>query len=112
MIDHFLSGYSRILQDAELKASISNGEEIPSIDVVKITEDPGAEGSFNFNADFKLKNYKVAFLGTTNKNQVITNEVMSGKRSIRQDTIHSRTFVFPDHPCRNSTPHQTPTFPM
>ncbi len=83
VIDHFLSGYSRLLKDAEFKASIPNREEIPSIDMVNITEDPGAEDSFNFNADFKLKNYKVAFHGTINKNQVITNEVMSGKRNIR-----------------------------
>ena len=83
VIDHFLSGYSRLLKDAKLKASTPNREEIPSIDVVKITQDPGAEDSFNFNADFKLKNYKVEFHGTINKNQVISNEVMSGKRSIR-----------------------------
>ncbi|NOT77331.1 MAG: hypothetical protein HOP08_20610 [Cyclobacteriaceae bacterium] len=83
VVNHFMSGYSKILKEGGLKTEDINKKDILPVDKVSLKEVAGEKDTFSFNADFKIKNYKITFHGTINKNKEIKDEVFWGKKHLK-----------------------------
>jgi len=80
VVEHFLSGYSRILREGGLITPVINQDEVSPIDETQLEPFDGSDDTFNFNSDFKVQHYKITFHGTINIKMEIKNEAFSGKK--------------------------------